>query len=88
MSDNEDALAVLRNPEILAVKHLPLDVVPQAIKRTDDDGERAPFIVREKPFDVLKEQKAWSFGFDNPSDVKEERTARVFESEALPCDRK
>ncbi len=32
MSDNEHALPVLGDAEILAVKHLPLEVVPQFIK--------------------------------------------------------
>ena len=71
MSDNEDALPVLRDSVILAVKHLPLDVIPQVIKRGDDSGNGTPFIVRKYPSDVFKENIAWSLCFNNPSDVKE-----------------
>jgi hypothetical protein len=56
MSDNEDSLSVLRDPEVFAVKHFPLDVIPQAIQCGEDSGESSPLVVREKPFNVLKEK--------------------------------
>ena len=36
MSDNEHSFPILGDAEILAVKHLPLEVIPQFIKRFDD----------------------------------------------------
>ena len=55
MSDNEDSLSVLRYSEILAVKHLPLEVIPKTIQCAEDNTEGAPFFVREKPLNILKE---------------------------------
>jgi hypothetical protein len=46
MSDNEHSFPILGDSEILAVKHLPLDVVPQFIKRGDDGVERFSVVVR------------------------------------------
>src|SRR5262245_49494712 len=39
---------------MLAVKHLPLDIVPQFIKRGDDGFESASVIMRKESLDVFK----------------------------------
>lgn len=82
MSDNEHALAVLGDTEILAVKHLPLQVVPQLIQRGEDSAERAPLMVSEKASDVLKKQKPWLFRPSNPRDLKKENATGIAESRA------
>ena len=46
MSDNKHSLPVLGDSVIFAVKHLPLAVIPQLIKRGDDGKERVSFVVR------------------------------------------
>ena len=47
MSDNEHPFPVLRDSEILAVKHFPFCIIPQFIKRGKDSGKRSPVIVIE-----------------------------------------
>lgn len=54
MSDKEHSATMLGR--VLArVTHLPLAVVPKLIQRGEDVRERVPFVVTEKPVDVLKE---------------------------------
>jgi hypothetical protein len=55
MSDNEHALPVLRDCEVLSVKHLPLAVVPDRIQRKEDGCESASLLVAEESLDVLKQ---------------------------------
>jgi len=55
MPDNEHSFPIVGDSEILAVKHLPLEVIPQLIKRFDDGLKSEAKIVREKPFNVFKQ---------------------------------
>ncbi|GAG92947.1 unnamed protein product, partial [marine sediment metagenome] len=55
MSDNEHPLPILGNTEILAVKHLPLTVIPKLIQRSDNGFKGSPIIVAKESFDILKE---------------------------------
>jgi hypothetical protein len=77
MSNNEDPFPVLRDSEILAVKHLPFRIIPHLIQRGEDDSERFSRVAREEPFDVLKEQYPRSLDLSNPDDFKEEFATRV-----------
>jgi hypothetical protein len=56
MSCNEHTFPVLGDSVILAVKHLPLAVVPQLINRGDDGLESPSTVMAEKSFDVFKEE--------------------------------
>ena len=87
MSDNEHPFSVLWNPEILAVTHLPLEVIPQVIKRGEDDAEGASSVVTEESFDVLKEAILRLSIFEYPSDVKKERASCVVKSPSIACHR-
>lgn len=77
MSEDIYALPVLGDAEILAVKHLPLEVIPQVIQRLEDDAEGSSAVVAEEPLDVLKEHVATAHMSKQPLDFKEERTAGV-----------
>ena len=50
MSDNEHPLSVLGNPEVLTVKHLPLDIIPKFIQCGEDNSESSPFVVIKDPY--------------------------------------
>jgi hypothetical protein len=80
MSDNVHALAALRDAEMFAVKHLPLEVIPQFIKRSDDRPKRPAAVMAEETFDVLKEKKAWSLGRGQSRDLEEESASRIAET--------
>jgi hypothetical protein len=54
MSDNDDALPVLGDSVILAVKHLPLTIVPQLINRGDDGSESVAVVMTKQSFDILE----------------------------------
>jgi len=88
MSDNEDPLSVLGDAEILAVKHLPFDAIPQLNKRGDDGLESSSVVMRKKPFDVFQYKVERASCIKNPSDVKKERTSRVCKSFTKTCDTK
>ncbi len=87
MSDNEHPFPILWDTEILAVKHLPLEVIPQAIKRFDDDVEGLPAVVAEESFDVLKDKTTGPSLIENPCDVKKERTPGIEKSQSLSGNR-
>jgi hypothetical protein len=56
MSDNEHSLPVLGHSVILAVKHLPLQVIPQLIKRGDDGSESLSVVMTQKSFNIFKDE--------------------------------
>jgi len=71
MSDNDNAFSVLGDSVILAVKHLPLTVVPQLINRSDDGFESIAVVVTKKSFDVFKDEEPRLFCFKYSGKVKE-----------------
>ena len=48
-------LPALGNAEILAVKHLPLSIIPASIQRPQDDRECLAAVVTKQALDVLKQ---------------------------------
>ena len=46
---------------ILAVKHLPCDIVPQVIQRTEDGCKSPAAVMRQESGNILKQQKCRSF---------------------------
>jgi hypothetical protein len=86
MSDNDDPLPVLGNAEIFAVKHLPLEVIPQFIQRLEDCSKRPAFVVIEEPFDVFKKQIFGSVMLRDSGNFEEESSASVFHTSPLPSD--
>ena len=86
MSDNEDALPVLGNPEILAVKHLPLHSIPQFCHLNEHPGEVPSFIARQQAFNVLNKYDFRSFDFDNIEESSPEwHSTGVGEAFSLSC---
>lgn len=77
MSDKVDAFPVLRQPEILAVTHLPGDVIPQFCKAPEHGRERAPLTVIDQAFDVFQDKKARLEMPQDADDFKKELAARV-----------
>ena len=86
ISDNVDALTVLRYSVVAAVEYLPLEVIPQFIKRGDDGSESVPMVMAGEAFDVFEDEESGFFGFDDSGDVEEEGSAGVAEAGASSCD--
>ena len=80
-ADDQDALAVLRN-EVRAIDDARVDVVAEVVERALDHVEGAPLVVRHQVLDVLQQEGARLFGFDDAADVEEERALR-FVGEAV-----
>lgn len=73
--------------EILAVKDLPCDIVPQLIQRTEDGRKSPALVMRQQTGNIFKQQKRWSFNGGNSGDLKKESASCVIlESSAEPCD--
>lgn len=80
-------LSGLGDTEILAVKDLPCDIVPQLIQRTEDGRKSPAFVMRQQAGNIFKQQKRWSFNGGNSGDLKKESASCVIlESSAEPCD--
>lgn len=88
MSDNVDAFSILWEAKILAVKHLPLKVIPQVIKDLETAQRRCPVRVSEKPANVFKQYEAWVFGVNDAGHVKEEFSALVAKALSASCNGK
>ena len=56
MSDNEDSFSVLGHSEILAVKHLPFDVIPQLDKLGYDDSESSAVVMTRESLNIFKKE--------------------------------
>jgi len=67
MSDNEDPFPALRDSVILAVKQLPLAVIPQLIKGGDDGAESPSFVMRQKSLNVFKDAVSRALGTQYPT---------------------
>ena len=88
ISDNDDPLPALWDSVILAVKHLPLTVVPQLIKRSDDGFESCSVVVTKQSFDIFEYKESWRFSPQYSRKVKEERPSGILEATSLSCDAK
>lgn len=86
MSDNVDPLSVLGDSVIFAVSNLPLQVIPQLIKRGDDGLKSEPTVMAEKPFNVLKDEISRPLRSQYSRKVKEERPSGIFKSLTLSSD--
>lgn len=86
ISDNIHALSGLGDSEILAVKHLPCDIVPQFIQRREDGRKSPALVMRQQSGNIFKQQKRWSFNGGNSGDLKKESASCVIlESSAEPA---
>jgi hypothetical protein len=80
ISDNVDALSVLRYAMVAAVEYLPLEVIPQLIKGADDGSESLPMVMVDEAFDVFEDEVLRFFGSDDSDDVEEEGSADIGET--------
>lgn len=87
MSDNEHAGAGLGHSEALAVKHLPLDIIPQLPQGFEDDPESESIVGREQTLDVLKEKHLRSLSPSDSAYLVKYRPASVLEAPPLSSDR-
>ena len=72
---------------VFAVEYLPLDVIPQLIKGSEDGSESFPFVVGEEPFDVFEDEVFGFAGFENAGDVEEEGSSCFVKASACAGDR-
>ena len=78
-ADKENAFAVLRNAEILAVEDFGKDFVADLLKGAFNDFESAALIVNGQPFNVFAEDDLRFVQLANPNDILKERaSAKTF----------
>ena len=65
---------------MFAVKHSPFDMIPQVIKRGEDDTKRPASVMRKEPRHVFKEKIRRSFFFNHSGQFKEESASCIFKS--------
>ena len=82
MSDKENPFSVLWDSEILAVKQLPLTVIPHAIQDFEDDFEGSSSVVIEESFDILKEDIRYGFVASESKHLKSESPSCVLQGES------
>ena len=75
-------------PEILAVKHLPLEVIPRFCKRGDNDFESVSVVMRYSPFNVFKIKNFGCLSLSILGDFKEKVSSCVIKSSAFPSNAK
>lgn len=78
-ANKENAFAVLRNAEILAVEDFGEDFVADLLKGAFNDFESAALIVNGQPFNVFAEDDLRFVQLANPDDILKERaSAKTF----------
>ena len=77
LSETHDinSFAILRRSEIFAVQNFVADVVADLLKGIANDFERAPFVVIDKPLDVLAKNNFRLVIIANPHHVEKKRPA-------------
>lgn len=66
--------------EILAVKHLPFQTIPQSVQRMEDGRKRPAPVMAEQSGNIFKQQIRRLFFCSQPGNFKEQRASRIFES--------
>ena len=65
---------------MFAVKHSPFDMIPQVIKRGEDDTKRPASVMRKQPRDIFKKKIQRPLFFNHSGQFKEESTSCIFKS--------
>ena len=65
---------------MFAVKHSPFDMIPQVIKRGEDDTKRPASVMRKEPRHVFKKKIQRPLLFNHSGQFKEESTSCIFKS--------
>ena len=71
ISDNVHTAAGLGNAKILAVKHLPFDMIPQSLQRIEDRRKRPAAVMVKQAGNIFKQQIARLPGFSQSGKFKE-----------------
>ena len=86
MSDNEHSLPVLRDSVILAVKHLPLTIIPQFCNRGHDGSESVSVVMAEKSFNIFKDEISRLFCSQYSCKFKKECSSGIFKASPFSSD--
>ena len=65
---------------MFAVKHSPFDMIPQVIKRGEDDAKRPASVMRKEPRHVFKKKIQRPLLFNYSGQFKEESASCIFKS--------
>ena len=65
---------------MFAVKHSPFDMIPQVIKRGEDDTKRPASVMRKEPRHVFKKKIQRPLLFNHSGQFKEESASCIFKS--------
>ena len=65
---------------MFAVKHSPFDMIPQVIKRGEDDTKCPASVMRKEPRHVFKKKIQRPLFFNHSGQFKEESTSCIFKS--------
>lgn len=71
---------------IFAVKHLPLDMIPQARKRPEYDGEGPAFVMRQQAGYVFKKNKRGLFSSKYSGNLEKKSSASVVKALSVSGD--
>ena len=71
---------------ILAVKHLPLDMIPQPRKRPKDDIEGPAFVMRQQAGYVFKQNNRGLFGSKYAGNLEKQRSASIIKAFSVSGD--
>ena len=88
ISDKVHPAAGLGDMEILAVKHLPFQTIPQSVQRMEDGRKcPAPVMIKQSG-NIFKQQIRRSFCRSQPGNFKEQGTSWIVESSTVSSNRK
>ena len=65
---------------ILAVKHLPFDMIPQVRKRPEDDRKGPALVMRKQTGYIFEQNKRGLFGSKYSGNLEKQRSARVIKA--------
>ena len=74
--------------EILAVKHLPFQTIPQSVQRMEDGRKRPASVMVKQAGNVFKQQIRRSFCRSQPGNFKEQGTSWIGKSPTVSSNRK
>ena len=71
---------------ILAVKHLPFDMIPQFRKRPEDDVKGPALVVRKQAGYIFEQNKRGLFGSKYAGNLEKQRSASIFKAFSVSGD--
>lgn len=71
---------------ILAVKHLPFDMIPQVRKRPEDDSKGPTLVVRKQAGYIFEQNKRGLFGSKYSGNLEKQRSASILKAFSVSSD--